>query len=219
MLLGEVAARHRPEPRAGSRRRGSPDTSVPAVWTEPILGSGLSEVIACDPSVSHLVWSSGGSGQAFASIEAIVQVFPKGRRRPPDQPQPDGEAMTAHVLTLRCNNQPGIVAAVATRLARRTAATSSRRRSSTTRLTGKFFMRVAFRMDESGRCVRGGASARRWIGSGCTGRCASAGAAAESADPGLDVRPLPGRPALPHADRRAADGRGRRSSRTIRARR
>jgi formyltetrahydrofolate deformylase len=56
--------------------------------------------------------------------------------------------MTAHVLTLRCNNQPGIVAAVATRLARHGGDIFEAAQFDDA-LTGKFFMRVGFAMDES----------------------------------------------------------------------
>ena len=73
--------------------------------------------------------------------------------------------MTAHVLTLRCNNRPGIVAAVATRLARNGGDITEAAQFDDA-LTGKFFMRVVFRMDGAGRGLRGGASRRRSNGSG-----------------------------------------------------
>ncbi len=54
--------------------------------------------------------------------------------------------MTAHVLTLRCDNQPGIVAAVASRLARHGGDIFEAAQFDDA-LTGKFFMRVAFAME------------------------------------------------------------------------
>lgn len=54
--------------------------------------------------------------------------------------------MTEHVLTLRCNNRPGIVAAVATRLAA-AGGDITEAAQFDDGLTGQFFMRVAFRME------------------------------------------------------------------------
>ena len=54
--------------------------------------------------------------------------------------------MTAHVLTLRCNNRPGIVAAVASRLARHGGDITEAAQFDDA-LTGKFFMRVGFSLD------------------------------------------------------------------------
>lgn len=54
--------------------------------------------------------------------------------------------MTSYILTLRCENQPGIVAAVATRLAA-TGGDITEAAQFDDGLTGKFFMRVQFRMD------------------------------------------------------------------------
>ncbi|HRO10379.1 formyltetrahydrofolate deformylase [Amaricoccus sp.] len=53
--------------------------------------------------------------------------------------------MTQHVLTLRCDNRPGIVAAVATRLAAGGGDITEAAQFDDS-MTGKFFMRVAFRM-------------------------------------------------------------------------
>jgi formyltetrahydrofolate deformylase len=53
--------------------------------------------------------------------------------------------MTQHVLTLRCDNRPGIVAAVATRLAANGGDITEAAQFDDS-LTGKFFMRVAFSM-------------------------------------------------------------------------
>jgi formyltetrahydrofolate deformylase len=58
---------------------------------------------------------------------------------------PEG-AMTEHILTLRCENRPGIVAAVATRLAANGGDITEAAQFDDA-LTGQFFMRVAFRMD------------------------------------------------------------------------
>jgi formyltetrahydrofolate deformylase len=55
--------------------------------------------------------------------------------------------MAQHVLTLRCDNRPGIVAAVATRLAANGGDITEAHQFDD-RLTGKFFMRVAFIMQE-----------------------------------------------------------------------
>jgi formyltetrahydrofolate deformylase len=54
--------------------------------------------------------------------------------------------MTNHILTLRCDNRPGIVAAVATRLAGNGGDITEAAQFDDA-LTGKFFMRVAFAMD------------------------------------------------------------------------
>ena len=54
--------------------------------------------------------------------------------------------MTGYVLTLRCDNRPGIVAAVATRLAENGGDITEAAQFDDA-LTGKFFMRVAFAMD------------------------------------------------------------------------
>ena len=54
--------------------------------------------------------------------------------------------MTNHILTLRCDNRPGIVAAVATRLANNGGDITEAAQFDDA-LTGKFFMRVAFAMD------------------------------------------------------------------------
>jgi formyltetrahydrofolate deformylase len=54
--------------------------------------------------------------------------------------------MAQHVLTLRCDNRPGIVAAVATRLAANGGDITEAHQFDDS-LTGKFFMRVAFGMD------------------------------------------------------------------------
>jgi formyltetrahydrofolate hydrolase len=54
--------------------------------------------------------------------------------------------MTNHILTLRCDNRPGIVAAVATRLAENGGDITEAAQFDDP-LTGKFFMRVAFAMD------------------------------------------------------------------------
>ncbi len=54
--------------------------------------------------------------------------------------------MTGYILTLRCGNRPGIVAAVATRLARNGGDITEAQQFDDA-LTGKFFMRVAFAMD------------------------------------------------------------------------
>jgi formyltetrahydrofolate deformylase len=53
--------------------------------------------------------------------------------------------MTDHVLTLRCDNRPGIVAAVATRLAEHGGDITEAAQFDDA-VTGKFFMRVAFAM-------------------------------------------------------------------------
>ncbi len=55
--------------------------------------------------------------------------------------------MTTHILTLTCRNRPGIVAAVATALAE-TGGDITEARQFDDRLTGTFFMRVAFRMPQ-----------------------------------------------------------------------
>jgi len=55
--------------------------------------------------------------------------------------------MAQHVLTLRCDNRPGIVAAVATRLAANGGDITEAHQFDDS-LTGKFFMRVAFGMGE-----------------------------------------------------------------------
>ncbi len=55
--------------------------------------------------------------------------------------------MAAHVLTLRCDNRPGIVAAVATRLAANGGDITEAAQFDDA-LTGKFFMRVAFSMEQ-----------------------------------------------------------------------
>lgn len=54
--------------------------------------------------------------------------------------------MTSYILTLRCENRPGIVAAVATRLAA-TGGDITEAAQFDDGITGKFFMRVQFRMD------------------------------------------------------------------------
>jgi formyltetrahydrofolate deformylase len=54
--------------------------------------------------------------------------------------------MTEHVLTLRCKNRPGIVAAVATRLAANGGDITEAAQFDDA-MTGQFFMRVAFAMD------------------------------------------------------------------------
>lgn len=54
--------------------------------------------------------------------------------------------MTDYILTLRCDNRPGIVAAVATRLAANGGDITEAQQFDDS-LTGKFFMRVAFSMD------------------------------------------------------------------------
>ncbi len=54
--------------------------------------------------------------------------------------------MSEHILTLRCQNRPGIVAAVATRLAANGGDITEAAQFDDA-LTGQFFMRVAFRMD------------------------------------------------------------------------
>ncbi len=54
--------------------------------------------------------------------------------------------MSDYVLTLRCDNRPGIVAAVATRLAENGGDITEATQFDDA-LTGKFFMRVAFAMD------------------------------------------------------------------------
>jgi formyltetrahydrofolate deformylase len=54
--------------------------------------------------------------------------------------------MAEHVLTLRCDNRPGIVAAVATRLAANGGDITEAAQFDDA-VTGKFFMRVAFRID------------------------------------------------------------------------
>ena len=54
--------------------------------------------------------------------------------------------MSEHILTLRCENRPGIVAAVASRLAANGGDITEAAQFDDT-LTGQFFMRVAFRMD------------------------------------------------------------------------
>jgi formyltetrahydrofolate deformylase len=56
--------------------------------------------------------------------------------------------MTDHILTLRCDNRPGIVAAVASRLARNGGDITEAHQFDDA-LTGKFFMRVAFAMPGS----------------------------------------------------------------------
>ena len=61
--------------------------------------------------------------------------------------------MTAHVLTLRCDNRPGIVAAVASRLARHGGDIFEAAQFDDA-LTGKFFMRVGFAMDGADRGLR-----------------------------------------------------------------
>ena len=116
-------------------------------------------------------------------------------------------SMAQHVLTLRCDNRPGIVAAVATRLAANGGDITEAAQFDDA-LTGKFFMRVAFDMGPEVAAFerglrRGGGAVRDGLDA------AAGGPAAEGADPRLDVRPLHDRPALPAADRRAADGRGR----------
>jgi formyltetrahydrofolate deformylase len=54
--------------------------------------------------------------------------------------------MSEHILTLRCENRPGIVAAVASRLAANGGDITEAAQFDDA-LTGQFFMRVAFRMD------------------------------------------------------------------------
>jgi formyltetrahydrofolate deformylase len=55
--------------------------------------------------------------------------------------------MAGYILTLRCGNRPGIVAAVATRLAANGGDITEAQQFDDA-LTGKFFMRVAFSMDQ-----------------------------------------------------------------------
>ena len=110
--------------------------------------------------------------------------------------------MADHVLTLRCDNRPGIVAAVATRLAANGGDITEAAQFDDA-VTGKFFMRVAFRMD--GRSTPSATGFAAEVGA-LRPRldAAPGGRAAAGADSRLDVRPLHGRPALPDADRRAA---------------
>ena len=77
--------------------------------------------------------------------------------------------MAQHVLTLRCDNRPGIVAAVATRLAANGGDITEAHQFDDS-LTGKFFMRVAFGMG-AGIATFERASRTRWRGLGSTGRC------------------------------------------------
>ena len=116
--------------------------------------------------------------------------------------------MTEHILTLRCENRPGIVAAVASRLAAHGGDITEAAQFDDA-LTGKFFMRVAFRMDGDRRRPSSRPSPPRSSASGSTGRLRSADAAAAGADPRLDVRPLHGRPALPACGSASSHGRGR----------
>ena len=146
---------------------------------------------------------SGAPREAAQTGARPRPAWPHGLRR-----QGSHEAtMAQHVLTLRCDNRPGIVAAVATRLAAN-GGNITEAHQFDDQPTGKFFMRVAF--DDGGRDRRLRGRVRRGGGALRHGLDAAAdGPAAQGDDPGLDVRPLPGRPALSLADRRAADGGGR----------
>ncbi|MFO1210804.1 MAG: formyltetrahydrofolate deformylase [Amaricoccus sp.] len=66
--------------------------------------------------------------------------------------------MAEHVLTLRCDNRPGIVAAVATRLAANGGDITEAAQFDDV-VTGKFFMRVAFRMEAPVEAFREGFAA------------------------------------------------------------
>ncbi|MFO1143898.1 MAG: formyltetrahydrofolate deformylase [Amaricoccus sp.] len=66
--------------------------------------------------------------------------------------------MAEQVLTLRCDNRPGIVAAVATRLAANGGDITEAAQFDDV-LTGKFFMRVAFRMETPVEAFREGFAA------------------------------------------------------------
>ena len=114
--------------------------------------------------------------------------------------------MTQHVLTLRCNNRPGIVAAVATRLAEGGGDITEAAQFDDS-LTGQFFMRVAFSMGPGISAFEKG-FAEDFARFGMDWSLRPVEAAQAGADPCLDVRSLHGGPALPVADRRAADGRG-----------
>ena len=130
------------------------------------------------------------------------------RRLAPARAKPlqERRGMALHVLTLRCDNRPGIVAAVATRLAANGGDITEAAQFDDS-LTGKFFMRVAFSMGPGVAAFEAGfAEEVARFGHGLDAQ--AGGAAAAGADPRLDVRPLPDRPALPAADRRAADGGG-----------
>ena len=115
--------------------------------------------------------------------------------------------MSEHILTLRCENCPGIVAAVASRLAANGGDITEAAQFDDT-LTGQFFMRVAFRMDgdraafETGFAEEAGRFGLDWT-------LRAGGATAAGPHSRLDVRPLHDRPALPVAHRRAQHGRGR----------
>jgi formyltetrahydrofolate deformylase len=73
--------------------------------------------------------------------------------------------------------------------------------------SGRFFMRVVFDPGEASADALRSALRARCAAIGMDWTCATPRKAPRGAD-GLEVRPLPGRSALSHADRRTADGRG-----------
>ena len=159
--------------------------------------------------VRHAKGSNAGRPRVVALREA-AQTGARGGRaaaaRLAAATASERRPMAQHVLTLRCDNRPGIVAAVATRLAANGGDITEAPQFDDS-LTGKFFMRVAFGMGRGDRGLReglrrGGGAVRARLDA------AARRAAAAGADPRFDVRPLPDRPALPLADRRTADAGG-----------
>src|SRR5687767_9562576 len=86
-------------------------------------------------------------------VGGVLQVL--GRRDARGSRGRGGGMVSAHVLTLRCANRPGIVAAVATRLATNGGDITEAAQFDDS-LTGQFFMRVAFNIDRPIEAFREG---------------------------------------------------------------
>ena len=130
----------------------------------------------------------------------------------------DGPVST-FVLTFACPNRPGIVAAVSSALFESGCNILDAQQFDDAE-TGRFFMRVVFNGVSAAPTATVCAAASTPIAErfGMEWRLRDARASASGVLLLVQVRPLPGRPAVSLADRRAADGRRRHRLATIRAR-